>query len=249
MRGQFVQTANARAFLEGVTALKLRGADEACLMVVDGQPGLGKSQTLSWWATQTGSPFLRAKDQWTPNWMLRELLQSLNVSYERSFERNYGHALRALGERLMHAQAQDMELGVVIDEADHVVSKGALLETLRDLSDTLEIPFILVGMGQIRSKLKRFPQVSSRVAQYVQFNPSGADDVRALVNAYSAVEIAPDLIDRVVELSGGRFREVKEAIAAINRFGARNKGTVTIDAMRGQTLMNQRETGKPIKVL
>jgi len=51
-------------------ALQMRGAQEACLIVIDGLPGLGKTTTLKNWVAQTGSVYLRAKKEWTPNWFM-----------------------------------------------------------------------------------------------------------------------------------------------------------------------------------
>ena len=50
MKRTFVKTTNASRFLSGVQALNQRGAEEACLVVVDGEPGLGKSAVIQWWA-------------------------------------------------------------------------------------------------------------------------------------------------------------------------------------------------------
>ena len=76
MKRQFVNTSNTGRFLTGLKAVQNRGAEEACLMVVDGQPGLGKTTNIQWWATQTNSVFLRAKKQWTAAWFLHELIEN-----------------------------------------------------------------------------------------------------------------------------------------------------------------------------
>lgn len=51
MRNAFVETANVKRFHTALTALERRGAQEACLLVVDGQPGLGKTTALHRWAS------------------------------------------------------------------------------------------------------------------------------------------------------------------------------------------------------
>ena len=52
MKNEFVKTKNVKRFLTGIADLSTRGAQEACLMIVDGQPGLGKTQTVNWWAVR-----------------------------------------------------------------------------------------------------------------------------------------------------------------------------------------------------
>ena len=249
MKPVFVKTTNAVKFLDGLKALDTRGAREACLMILDGDPGCGKTEVATWWAIQNKAIFLRAKKEWTPAWMLRELLGSLRKIPEHSFEKMFRQAIQALGERADEAARENMLFAVVIDEVDYISRSPRILETLRDLSDMLEIPFVLVGMGKVRHNLTRFPQVSSRVGQYVQFDPSPKEDTAAMVKGLCEVPVKPCLVDFLHKVSGGRNREIKEGIAAIERFGKRNAGVeIGVTEMAGQVLMNDRATGKPIMV-
>ena len=141
--------------------------------------------------------------------------------------------------------------GLVIDEADHISSRSAILETIRDISDMIELPTILVGMGKINDNLTRFPQVASRVSQKVRFEKASHDDVRALIDARCEVPVAEDLLDFVLRVSGGYNREILEAIANIERFGLRNapgENGLTLADMAGQVILNDRAQSRPIKV-
>jgi len=249
MRPDFVKTKNALAFIAGLQALQQRGASEACLMVVDGEPGLGKTKTIEWWATQNNAIFIRAKAEWTPAWFLRELLASLSRPPEFSFERMYRQALRALGDRAEAADRDQVPFAVVIDEVDHISRNGRLLETIRDLSDMVEIPFILVGMGRVRHNLTRFPQIASRIGQAVEFSPAPLEDAKALVEGLCEVPVKADLVGFLHTVSAGKFREIKEGIAAIERFGKRQSGKeIGLAEMDGHALLIDRRTGKPILV-
>lgn len=251
MRSQFVVTQNAKSFMAGLKALEQRGANEACVMVVDGIPGLGKTTTVEWWAVQTGAIFLRAKEEWTPTWFMRELLAALRETPEHSFEKMFRQAVTALSKHSMAALRDGKAFGVVVDEVDHISRNKRMVETIRDLSDMLEIPFIMVGMGKVRANLTRFPQVASRVGQYVEFALAPLSDAQALVDALCEVQVAPCLVEFLHKVSGGKFREIKEGIAAIERFGKRNPpgdGGMTVAKMAGQVLLNDRDTGNPITV-
>lgn len=249
MRAIFVKTVNAQRFLSGLKALEQRGADEACLMVLDGEPGLGKSATVKWWSTQHQAVFLRAKKEWTPGWLLRELLQSLNKTPEYSFERMFRQAIQALSDYSVAAARDGRQAGLVFDEVDHMSRSAKLLETVRDITDMTEIPCILVGMGRVRHHLTRFPQVASRVGQYVEFAAGGVADTKAMVEGLSEVPVKDDLISLLHEVSRGRFREIKEGIAAIEHFGRRNGGKpVGCADMAGLALLNDRTSGKPIVI-
>ena len=49
MRPDFVETTNVRNFHGAIRAMEDRGAVEACIVVVDGKPGLGKTTTMARW--------------------------------------------------------------------------------------------------------------------------------------------------------------------------------------------------------
>ncbi len=248
MKNAFVKTENATLFLTALVSLQDRGAEEACLMVVDGVPGLGKSEIIQWWATQQECIFLRAKKQWTPAWMMRELLGKLKVDPQYSFEKMYSQALEALAARSRQAERDEEVFAIVVDEVDHIVGSSRILESLRDLSDMLEIPVILVGMGRVRKALTRLPQIASRVGQYVEFNPASIRDVEKMAEGLCEVEINPDLIAFLHKVSDGLMREVKEGLKSIERYGLRNEGPVGLKEMNGQILLNDRRTGKAITV-
>lgn len=249
MRNRFVRTENVTRFLTGLAALQDRGAEEACLMVVDGIPGLGKTATISWWAAQQDCTYLRAKKEWTPAWMMREILASVGVRNPAySFERMYAQALEALGARAREAERADEVFAVVIDEVDHISKSARLLETLRDLSDMLEIPFILVGMGRVRGNLTKFPQIASRCGPPVEFRKASFEDVVALAEGLCEVKIEKDLLQYLHTQSNGLFREIKEGLKNIERFAKLNGGVASLSAMEGKALLNDRRSGKAIMV-
>ena len=251
MKNQFVETSNVKRFLGALAALEERGAQEACLVVVDGQPGLGKTTTLKHWVAQNGCVYLRAKKEWTPAWFMNELLETLRVHPPHSFAKKYAKALEELAIRQSTAMMGRRIFGLVIDEADHVSSKSTILETIRDISDMIELPTILVGMGRVNDNLARFPQVASRVSQRVRFEKATKDDVRALIRARCEVTVADCLTDFVLTVSQGFNREVLEAIANIERFGLRfdvGANGVTMADMAGQVIVNDRRSNQAIKV-
>jgi len=248
MRNKFVTTSNVARFLAAFTALEERGAGEACLMVIDGYPGHGKTSVTDWWATQHDAVFIRAKAEWTPRWMMQELLEVMSIVPRHSFQDRFKQAIDGLMERHRQAVIERRPFAVIVDEVDHISRNTKILETLRDLSDLLEIPFVFVGMGKVRANLTRFPQIASRVGQYVEFQPANRADVGKLVSELCEVEVAEDLVEFLHRVSKGRIREVKEGLMAIERFGKHNAEKVTCKSMTGKVLLNSRENGRPIKV-
>lgn len=251
MKNRFVKTSNVQRFAKALTAVEERGAAEACLIVIDGLPGLGKTTTLRNWVAQNDCVYLRAKKEWTPSWMMSELLEALQVPVPHAFQKRYAKALEELTDRHMLALNEKRTFGLVFDEADHISSKSAILETIRDLSDMLEIPTILVGMGRINDNLKRFPQVSSRVSQRVKFEQASLDDVRLMFSSLCEVPVADNLLEFVHKVTQGFNRELIEAITRVEKFGLRNppeEGGVSLSDMAGQPIIDDRRTSKTIRV-
>lgn len=252
MKNVFVETENVARFHGALGALERRGATEACLMVVDGRPGLGKTTALFRWAAQSGAIYLRAKKEWSPSWFLEELLTEFRVQPAHSFQKRFAQAMEAMLARQSSLMLQKRTFAVVIDEADHISRNARIMESIRDMSDMGDITFVLVGMGKVRDHLTRLPQVASRVAQYVKFEPASLEDVQRMCAEKADVAIAPDLVGFIHRVTEGYNREIVEAIATVERFGKRNGATaekpVTLADMAGQVLVNDRRTGQPIHV-
>ena len=252
MKNTFVETANVRRFHTALTALERRGATEACLMVVDGLPGLGKTTSLHRWAAQSGSVFLRATVEWTPSWFLNDLLAQFQITPAHSYQKRYHQALEALLQRQSSLAQQRRPFAVVIDEADHISRSARIMESIRDFSDMGDIIFVLVGMGKIRANLVQFPQIASRISQYVQFNHATVEDVRLFYNALCEVAVADDVVKYTLEVTRGFNREIMSAVKTVEHLGRRNGATtdnpVTMQHLAGQSLINDRKTSMPILV-
>jgi DNA transposition AAA+ family ATPase len=224
MRAIFAKTTNARNFLAGISAVTNRGAKEACMLLVTGEPGLGKSRTVQWWAAQEGGILLRAQTSWTPHWMLAELVTVLKQVPKRITEDLHRQVIDGFAERLAHGHPYG---GIVIDEAEHVLRNHRMVETVRDLSDHLKIPMVLVGMGDVKRMVAAYPQVSSRISRVVEFVPASLEDVRIYCDELSEAPIADDLVAEIHRGSGGRGRLIMNAIAVAERVGRRSKQPVT----------------------
>lgn len=252
MRPNFVETKNYLEFIGAMTAMQARGADECLFVIVDGEPGLGKTTILQRWSAMESCVYLRAKTEWKPYWMLGELLVGLGVQkVPNGYENRFRACIGALGERRLAAQTGRQQFAIIIDEADHVSSKGSLIENLRDLTDLTHVPFVLVGMGSIRDNLTKHPATASRVSRYVKFTPADLNGVSQFLASKCEIPVAPDLAAFVAQATRGFNREILEAIRSIERFGQRNAPEgpegLTLREMAGQLLSNDRK-GREIYV-
>ncbi|WP_321362626.1 ATP-binding protein [uncultured Celeribacter sp.] len=253
MKNTFVETDNFRRFIGSLKALDERGAEEACIVVVDGKPGLGKTTTLSRWVAQTGSIYLRAQKGWDYSWFVQDLLTELSVDPHsiRGRRDRFARVLQELEDRADRAALDDKVFGIVIDECDMISRRPEIMEAIRGISDLKFLPTILVGMGKLRDDLRRYPQIDSRAPNKVEFRPMTERDTAALIRGRSDVPVADDLINFVWRASKGFSREILDAIKSIERFGRRldlDAGGVSLADMAGQVIMAERSSGKDIIV-
>lgn len=252
MRDVFVETRNYRTFMEKLSRVDERGAEEACMVVVDGKPGLGKTATMDHWVSQTGSIYIRAQRWWEHNDFVAELLNELGVTaLPRGRRDRFVRILEELSNLAEQAALEDRTFGLVIDECDLISGKANVMETIRGISDIKFLPTILVGMGSLRDNLKRFPQIESRAPNKAAFEAATLADATALIGGLCEVPVAPDLIHFAWKTSKGFSRELVEAISKIERFGRRieiGAQGVSMADMAGQVLMSNRETGKDVVV-
>lgn len=218
MHQQFCHTvSNVSRLLAGVSIVQERGAVEACLMLVTGQPGLGKTETVGWYVTQQPyAIYLRAKSGWTRHWFLNDLLAELGEAPTRLTEDMFKQALAALARK---------PYVLVVDEVEHALADTRVLEAIRDFSDLLRLPTVLVGMAEVRNKVARHPQVQSRIATIVTFQPATLDDIKATAAMLleGGISITEDVAELIHTRSEGRMRLVLNGLAACERVARMRK--------------------------
>jgi Uncharacterized ATPase, putative transposase len=167
------------------------------MMLVHGQPGLGKSHIVYRWAEESGAVYLRANVDWTPKYFLVELAKALNVDPRGTAQQLFERSLRVLIER---------QCPIIIDESEFTLrDQAAVLEKIRDFSDRAEVTVVLIGMEQIQRNISRHKQISSRIAQVVEFGPCTAADVTLACAKLCEFELTPALAAEVLRLSAGRM--------------------------------------------
>lgn len=239
MKRQFVKLSNLHRFMAGLDALEKRAAPEACIMVVTSEPGYGKTQTLLWYSTQSADAiYLRAKSGYTRHWFLSDLLQELGGVPTRSNEEMFKEAVKRMKGR---------NYVVILDEVEHALADAHVLEALRDLSDMLETPLVMVGMDQAQARIAKHPQISSRVAVVVHFQPASTEDIaQTAKELLEGVTLQEDLIKEIQIQTKGRMREVMNAVAVCERLARQSKAATLSKAdMDGQELTYDWQAKKP----
>jgi DNA transposition AAA+ family ATPase len=237
MHNRFAKTSNVRNFLAAYTKTEERGAREACWLLATGTPGLGKTKTVHWFSANNNAIYIRAKANWRTLWMLQEIAGELGLDAAGNVRDVFGQVLGALvaGGRPL-----------VIDEARNLLHDAKLLETLRDLSDTSENTIVLSGEEFVLKRLTtRYPQIRSRISEVVEFRPATAADIRLICDELAEIKIADDLVAEIHAQSSGFLREVKNAVAAVERFGKlQGLGLIEAKHVAGKRLCQDRNDAR-----
>lgn len=212
---KFVHTSNVKRFLLASASLNERGAPEASIMLLSGNAGFGKSRTGEWWAMQNDAIFLRLKAACTPHWLLTDLVKELG-------EQAPAHSCEKLYNQAAGVLAKDPR-PIVLDEVEAGLKNIKVLETVRDLSDLVEIPVIFVGREFVWADLARHPQFRTRIGARVEFGPCAKEDVRACFAALCEVAVDDAVIDAAFDQSEGHIREIVNAIANVERMAKRKR--------------------------
>jgi DNA transposition AAA+ family ATPase len=216
MRTVYAETENYTRLLAAVQAVEQRAAREAGLIVVTSEPGYGKTRAVQRFAVQHGAVYLRAMTHWTPHIALAALVRRLGAAPEFGRERLLRQAMALLS-------ADGGLKAVILDEAEHLLRDTQVLETVRDLSDSLENVVVLVGMERLRTTLQRYPQVSSRVARAVTFQPASLEDVALLCRELAEVPIGADVVEELHRRCQGRPRVAINAIKRVEERARANR--------------------------
>ena len=237
MHNTFVLTSNVERYLEAVETVEARGAPEACFMLSGGPAGYGKSRTSMWWALSRGAIFIRLKAACTPHWFLTDLVRELGLPPSHTCEKLFDQAIIAL----VHHQRP-----LVIDECEHATRHDAtVLDTVRDIADLTEVPVVLVGREFVKARLKRHPQLWTRISAVADFGPATIDDVALCCANLSEVAIADDLVEEIHRQSEGYIRSVVNAIRVVERKAKRGAGTVKAEDLAGVSLVQAWQARRP----
>lgn len=192
MRNVYVETKNVKRFGAAVNVLIKRCVGIERFLLAFGDPGLGKSDAAMWLINQyfVDAAYIRVVKIMSARWLLEELVSALGLD----------PAWRA---KDLFDQAKDALAGtdrlVVFDEIDYLVRDSKIIETIRDLGDLTNAPFIFIGMHSADRKLKRYRHLWRRFSQVIHFEPLDREDVTSVLTQVCEVEIDESIIDTVFE--------------------------------------------------
>ena len=218
MRNLFVKTKNIKAFIALAAKLKNTKNNIPKIGLILGEPGLGKTNAILWWALKQDALIITAKNGMTSRWFLKELVTDLGEAPKYNVAELFTQAVSKLIEKPRM---------LIVDEIDYLINNTRAIETIRDLHDRTGIPVILVGMGAVDKKLSRYRHFFDRIVEIYKFTPFDIEDVREIVTTLSEINFDEDAIEWVHQ-KANRFRQIVKLIMQIENFAKANDYTTVI---------------------
>jgi len=205
-------TANLARCSAAMERVLQRPAHLPGVAVLYGPSGWGKSWAASYAARKHGCHYLAMRASWNGKALLRALLWKLGLKPEWTIAQMVDSAVDHLLETRQ---------GLVIDEFDHVVRKGAA-ELVRDLVDATGCGLLLVGEEGLPTVLRRWERFHGRVLEWVPADALSLDDARVLRDVYlREVEVGDDLLERLWREAKGSVRRLVVNLHLIEQEGLR----------------------------
>ena len=225
MKHDIVDVNNLQRLSAAFSLLQGAGYGMSKFGLVHGTAGFGKTTAVGWLSqpNQANAIFVTATPFWTPTSMLKTLI------HELGFE-PIGRGTQDYFNQVVEAVSR-FQRPLFVDEADFIFdapSGKRMVESLRSVHDIAGVPVLLIGMDKISAKVRRLPQLNSRIAQEICFDPLTLEDAAAIAAQNIEVGIAPDLLADVHSAANGNARYLCEGLAKAENFAVR-QGWQVID--------------------
>ncbi len=235
MKKTFIKTKNVKQFITLMDELQKLPPNIPKIALVYGDHGLGKSQTIQWWADKNDSVYVRATQGMTSRWLLTEIAEELG-------EDPYWHTQETF--TLIENHLRQNPKTIIVDEIDYLMEKHTV-ETLRDLHDKTGCPIVLVGMGSADKKLARYPHLMDRVYKQLKFEQFNQEDISDILNQLTDLSFTEDAINYLATRTN-QFRQLVKLINKIEKLSKTNQ-IEELDECTLKGLLNERANIKALQ--
>lgn len=219
MKHRYVKTSNHERFMGAVKQLD-GAAKEARIMLLVGEPGVGKTRVVENYGSATRALYI-------------EGIPTMTVPYVRDF---LAYKLRVQGGSQFAQQSAIFEtlkeerLTLILDEAQHGLDKkAAVIEYLRRIAEQAGSMLILVchSSEQYRFGERRLAHIATRISAVAEFKTASFDDCALYLQTLCEVPVEARIIEQAYQQSRGRYRLLTSAIATLEHLAK----TLSVDAL------------------
>ena len=179
MKKVFVKTKNVKQLISMMNRLRERQDGVPGMGLVYGEPGLGKTYAITWWAAQNDAILIRSANLMSAKWLLEEIIAELGEIPYNKYSDVFNQVI---------AQLIKTPRTIIVDETDYLTIDSRAVETLRDIHDKTNVPIVLVGMGTANKRLQRHKHLYDRLLEIVKFEPFCKQDITSIIDQLSEDE-------------------------------------------------------------
>ena len=235
MKKVFVKTNNVKKFITMMNNLQTRGDGVPGMGLVYGEPGLGKTYTIMWWAIQNNAIYVRCANNMKAKWLLEEIVDELGeIPYTR-FANIFNQAV---------TQLIKSPKTIIVDEIDYLTFDSKAVETLRDVHDKTNVPIVLVGMASANHRLMRHKHLYDRLSEILKFESFSQQDISNIIDELSEVEIT-DCAKKLIYSKTNRFRQIVKLINKAEQI-AKSNGLNSLDEVTLKEFINDEVSNQDI---
>jgi len=226
MKDRIVILENLSKFLIMMKSMVSKSARDALIALVYGRYGSGKSTDIEYYVAHFPSFYVRAFAAWSLCMMLEDCLRAYRVEPRGRMKQDLRELVRVMKKH---------GVPFIIDEADRVVRKTILIETIRDIADLTKVPVILVGQNEIYSSLQRsnLGNFFSRVSEILEFTPLSVNDISMIARELCDLKCNQEAATLIRTLTLGDFRLVNTLLQKLEELCHLNaKNEITIGMIK-----------------
>lgn len=238
MKKVFVKTKNVKQLISMMNNLQNRAEGVPGMGLVYGEPGLGKTQAIKWWAFKNDAILIRCNQMMSARWLLKEILDYMSEIKPYSISDSFNEVIRNL---ILTPRV------LIVDEVDYLtMDKNKSIEILRDIHDKTNIPVVLVGMTNAHSRLKKFSHLYDRLSEIVKFERFSKADIKTIVKELSEIELT-DCAIKYIYSNLNRFRQIVKVINKAETIAKANGLSSIDEILIKEAIQNETENSQTDK--
>ncbi len=205
--GAILPLTNLSIAERAVTRVMNRGPLDPGLVVMNGPSGWGKSIAAAWIKARHRAYYVQADDFWTKKTMLLAISRAIGIAGIKG-------SIYEMADQIKE-QLEKSRRVLIIDEFDYVADKK-LVEAVRSLYEGSKAAILIIGEEALPQKLKQWERFHGRILDWFPAEPVSLHDARELAKSKCpGIEVADDLLERIVDLAKGSVRRVSNNLGSI----------------------------------
>lgn len=237
MKKVFVKTNNVKRFITMMNNLQNRAEGVPGMGLVYGEPGLGKTHAIKWWAFKNDAILIRCNQMMSARWLLKEILDYMSEIKPYTVSELFNEVIRNL---ILTPKV------LIVDEIDYLTIDSKAVEILRDIHDKTNIPVVLVGMTSANSRLKKFSHLYDRLSEIVKFERFSKADIKTIVKELSEIELT-DCAIKYIYSNLNRFRQIVKVINKAETIAKANGLSSIDEILIKEAIQNETENSQTDK--